>query len=355
MASTENTSSAPADTAENTATTENQNKPTNNNTENTAFQSETRTTPVRIAESQLEATHSDLPPLSNIPTLSSDSSATASPTGSGVNNRPPQRRGIGRSSAFSTVASQPAIGAVDDPADTEESLSGEFANGYGTANKTPAPAVNNAPGNQNQPREFIPPISQRTVKAEMDPEPERRNREEKRQIRSPRTDDRNRRQQQPRQNESHEGYFNPRNEDRVSSWSPSDSPSSKPRSPRPFNIEAPDIPKQVKDNLWTKIKGFFTDLLNGKSNGQPANKSGTAKSATGKHTADNGNDTGSRDGHYQGRGGRNKRGGDFRHGNRNTGGNPQNYNRDGRHRPHSHGGNNRPRRANGTAPANSGS
>jgi hypothetical protein len=379
MASTENTATAPADTAESAPDAENKTSATTTTTNNTETPGtaetapvETRPTPVRIAESGFEATHSDLPPLSSIPSSAAENSAAAGPR----NERPAARRGLGRGGDGSAPATHPAIGVVDDPADLSESLSGQYANGYGGNGGDPArprrerenhrgrgdpspvaetPPAEDAP--TSGPREFIPPVSQKTVKAEMDPERERRNREEKRQFRPARAEYPRAeypraeypRAEHSRQQSRQDGeFFGQRYEDRAKEWTPGGNTANGKHQggARAFNIEAPDIPKQVEEGLWVRIKGFFANLFGSKNGGTTAPKPSGTHTGPDKHAGDGADGGRGRGGYRHGRG-RRGGGGDFRHSNRNSGGNPQNYNRDGRHRPHAHGGNNRPRREGG--------
>ncbi|MDR2863210.1 MAG: hypothetical protein LBV54_04960 [Puniceicoccales bacterium] len=362
MAYTENPATAPAgNEAEFTAQTGN----TGSGVEKTdAPASESPSGPassVRVSESALEATHADLPPLSNIPgttTVADNSCALGNPN----ENRPAARRGLGRSSGSGSDGSvgKPNIGVIEDPAAISESLSGQFANGYNNNNNsshsarprrerrdTPAPESNSAPeaAEKSGPDEFVPPVSQRIYKAEMDPDRERQVREDKRRDRGDRSDrgdrgdrnDRGDRGDRDNRRERRE-FFGERPEDRAGEWTPGDRHSEPPTPAgggrHKLIIEPAKIPDEpVKESILTRIKRFFANLFSGKDDSSLPPVEEKRRSHDDKFR-------GGRGGYRRGGRGRGQGGGEFRSGgNYKSGGNSQSFNRDGHHRPHSRGGN----------------
>ncbi len=276
----------------------------------------------RLAESQLEAAHAELPPLSSIPNgiVAEGEEATG---GNGLEEnsvRPNARRGLRRGHAGRAGSSteSPAIGAVENPADISENLSGKYANGYegrpARREFVPMEAAEEKPAasESSGPKEFVPPVSRDVYKAEMNPDRERQAREERRRSRPPR-------EERAPQKE----FFGERREDRPGEWSPQ----GRRNAHQKLEIAPPEIPEQQEETLLGKIKKFFSGLFGGKPEETPKKQRG--------YSGDKRDFP--RDSNRRRRGGRGRRGGEFRQdrGDRN----PRNPNRDGRNRPPSRGGN----------------
>ncbi|MDR2513461.1 MAG: hypothetical protein LBD01_06685 [Puniceicoccales bacterium] len=310
-----------------------------------ATRREDKTPHPSLAESALEASHADLPPLSNIIASASENTAPQA-----ENRSSTPRRGIGRSTAASNSANnatRPSIGVVQSPETVTENLSGQFANGYSDQPEHAQRKRPQRPQQQEQhPQQtstearppatnvFVPPISQKTYKAEMDPEQERRRREGKRNSREAGNS-------REGGNAREAGNAPTRRANQTIDWSPGEN---KPNAntyknnqlrPQKFTVDPPSIPEMQKDNLWTRLKEFFTNLFRGKSEEQPSTPNDDGKKDKYHHFGKGQGGSGYWQKH---RGNRKNR---YRHGNRSPGGNPQNYNRDARHRPHAHGGENR--------------
>lgn len=315
--------------------------------------------PVRLAESQLEATHADLPPLSNIP--GATSGTTGSGDASGAHEaRPATRRGLGRGGAAgASSAARADIGVVEDPAAISETLSGQFANGYSErperaerqerprrerarfdAPSAPAEGAAETPPADGPatPSEFVPPVSEKIYKAEMDPERERKFREDRRRDRPERggrRDDRNAR----------DDRFS--RDDRPRDWAPREggqgdgtAPPARVGGRQKLIIEPVKIPEQEpEEGLFSRIKSFFAKLFGG---GSDASETSAPKGGDGNRRP--------RDDNYRGRNGGHRRGGhgrhnndrsrgDFRHDNSRFGGSSQGgYGRDRDRNRHSQGG-----------------
>lgn len=311
--------------------------------------------PARLADSQLEAAHAELPPLSRVSDGNSVEATAARDTGSIPSTRPSARRGLKRGTAANgkTAAAQPDIGAVDDTAAISENLSGQYANGYGNRPERPArperserpersvrperfarparPENDTAPVSDSAsqpaetgPREFIPPVSQETYKAEMNPERERQAREDKRRERRERDGDRPDRQ-------NRREYFGERREDKPAEWNP---PRNGGNPRQKLIIEPAKIPEQPDESLLGRIKRFFSGLFGSDESA----KNPPRKNTSGNNREDrNGNRRGGRGRH------RDRSRGEFRNGSRGDR-SQQNPNRDGRQRPYTRGGYNRPSR-----------
>ena len=296
-------------------------------------QTETKTPRASLAQSALEASHADLPPLSNI----TDSTASNSSENLALHaeKHPLPKRGIGRgTSSAAANASLPSIGVVQSLETATENLSGQFANGYNGKPEHTQPRSPQLPQQQEQhpqqtraeakpfaPSEFVPPISQKTYKAEMNPEHERRKRERK-------------------SNVQEAGNNAPaRRHNQSAEWSPGENKNgnnaahNQPR-PQKFTVDPPTIPEMQKDSLWTRFKEFVSNLFRSEPT-EPAPDSDSKKNKHNHYSSGKGQGG---DGHWHKyRGNRKNR---YRHGNRGPGGTPQSFNRDGRHRPHAHGGEN---------------
>ena len=312
----------------------------------------------RIAESSFEAAHAELPPLSAI---GGDAPVTASETSTtpvGV------RRGRGRGAPAGKFGApgQPAkvaFGEVENPADMTESLSGKHVQGYpeqperaerparpareerkpreaAPACSEPACACSEEAPAATGPKEFVPPVSEGTFKAELNPEAERKAREERRQQqanREPRADRPRRDEGRPQQGnreprpERPQGEQQPRRDGEPRREQRRDEPRNRPGR---LTIEAPKIPEQEPTTLFGKIKRAIGNLFRAK---EPK----TVEIA--KPESKGGRD--SRDwqpGRREERRGHGERR-EFRHGN--SGHGSKDPSRDGRHRPHQRGGNHR--------------
>lgn len=290
----------------------------------------TENTPVRppaqrLAESQLEAAHAELPPLSSISSGVAGEGEVAEEDGPKDPVRSGARRGLRRGASSrggNASAAAPSIGAVEDPADIAENLSGRFANGYGErpARQKPESSVEGVQSENvsaegeisSAPKEFVPPVSKEVYKAEMNPDRERQVREERRRSRPEREG------KQPAKKE----FFGERREDKAGEWTPQ----GKRNAHQKLVIESPKIPEQKEETLLNKIKKFFSSLFGGKpeESSKKRNHSGERKDY--------------QRGGRRRRGGRGRREGEFRQGNRNER-NPRNPNREGRNRPYARGGN----------------
>ncbi|MDR1818171.1 MAG: hypothetical protein LBR07_08430 [Puniceicoccales bacterium] len=320
----------------------------------------------RLAESALESALADLPPLSTLPATGANGSDAQG--GNGEQTAPAMtRRGLGRgASGGADKKDHPNIGVIENPAEISETLSGKFVNGYedaprrdrtsgneavslGATNTSGDTSGDTSGGNSGAP-EFQPPVSTETHKAELDPERTRRDREERRGRRGGRGRGGRDRERDGRA-EAREPFFGERREDQPAEWSPGDSSKNNgekrrqnapatPSGPRRFTVEPPEIPPPDKeDSLWTKIKEFIANIFGGKRSGKPRFSREGANTGGGRDGHGNNRDGRNFDGNGgdRRRGGRGRRGGRFRHGNSGGGGNPQNPNRDARHRPHGHG------------------
>lgn len=276
----------------------------------------------RLAESQLEAAHAELPPLSSISNgVAADGEQDGGNGPEDNGTRPNTRRGLRRGQSGRSGknnAEAPAIGAVENPAEISENLSGKYANGYegrpARREFVPSPVAEeprSTAAETSAPKEFVPPVSKDVYKAEMNPDRERQAREERRRSRPPREG-----------KTSQKEFFGERREDRPGEWSPQGR-----RNPhQKLEIAPPEIPEQKEDGLLEKIKKFFSGLFAGKPEEVKKKRdySGDKKDFQ-------------RGGNRRRRGGRGRRGGEFRQdrGERN----PRNPNREGRNRPHARGGN----------------
>ncbi|MDR2982539.1 MAG: hypothetical protein LBV12_09880 [Puniceicoccales bacterium] len=348
----------------------------------------------RLAESSLETSHAELPPLSTIPAGNEVAEEVPGPSEpAGI--RSTSRRGLGRSGAGKAgagSAARPAIGVVEDTNAISESLSGQYVQGYGEQQPRQSKRVGGEPISQpaqeepasktdsasdtSAPREFVPPVSKGTYKAEMNPDRERQAREDKRRERQndrsvgdnrgpaerPARGERQesfgeRRERQadrnvggnrgpierPARGERQE-FFGERRESQKQDWSPGGRPESREpkesKDSRPHKdgarqklvIEPAKIPVQAEETFFSKIKRFFGSLF-GISEPEIKKEPSKGNGQRGRNYSDRDGQRGGRDRY------RDRQHGNFRHGNRNRSGNPQSYNRDGRHRPHSRGGN----------------
>lgn len=365
----------------------------------------------RISESSFEAAHADLPPLS---TLGGDTPAVASESATTAGNGP--RRGRGRDRGASAgkfgASGQPAkvaFGVVENPADLTENLSGKHVAGYGdqppreerprreerrpretapaAAEVNPAEAAaaagwketssEAAPAaeavvSETGPKEFVPPVSEGTFKADLNPETERKAREERRQQRDerprgdrppaqggefrgeprPRGEGRHQgEQRQPRGDRPHDGERRPRPEGDRRHERGEGRPQGErrndhgngPRGNRPgrLTIDVPKIPVQEPTSVFGKIKRFIAEKFWGVPATEEISFTSVSKPMT-PHSREWQFNRGQQ--RRDGRPGDNRSGGhgqrrEFRHGNGGQGArNPAN---DGRHRPHPRGGNHR--------------
>ncbi len=299
--------------------------------ENTSAQTEAQpsasepVTRPRLSESQFESEHAELPPLSSIPAAGAAIENTAETADAPAESRTQARRGIGRSNGSRNGKNQPqsSCGVVENPGEITENLSGKFAGGYGDRpenrerrrdRETPAATTETA---ETGPNEFVPPVSQGSFKAEMNPERERQAREEKRRDRQPfgKTDSAGNRERR----------------EQGRDWTPTQRNDGKPgeRNPRQkLLIEPAKMPVQPSESLFEKIKKFFGNLFG---------MTGKTKAKTGdKKFGERDDKRGERGrGQYRDQRGHGRgRGGEFRHGNR---GGKQNFSRGESHRrPHSH-------------------
>lgn len=302
-------------------------EPAGNLPENTSAETPSRTTPpngipsARLTESPLETTHADLPPLSDVSNSSVATELGSEITGSSA-RRPMPRRGIARGSSSSAgTAAKPSIGVVEDPAAINETLTGRFVNGYTPPARTaPPPSDRDAPA--ARPDEFVPPVSQRVQRTESAPGARNKN------------TGRNRNRNERREDR-------PRGETPAGAASASQDPTTLIRSGngrQKLIIEPAKIPEQPKESFFSTLKNFFKNLF-----GSPATPPSPKKDDGDNSRRERDNNRNANNGYRNGgaRRHRGRQGGNFRHNNRH-GGNPPSYNRDNRHRPHPHGGNNRP-------------
>jgi len=233
-------------------------------------------TPVRLVDSPLEIAHAELPPLSNIPSGNVTEIASASDT----SPKTSVRHGLHRNAVASkkTTAAAPEIGIVENPVEITENLSGKFANGYGEKTEQvkseqvekngtvqrerryrltePSPSETAESGTSESPREFIPPVSQKTYTAEVSPERARERQQNRENLRTAR----NEKSSQKRE------FFGERREDKAADWTPKHGSRTK------LTVEIPKIPEQKTESLWDKIKNFFAGLLGKKNAKVSANK-----------------------------------------------------------------------------------
>ena len=174
-----------------------------------------------LRDAKLESSHAELPPMSII---GGDSAPAAKP---GEIPKPKQfgRKGIPQGMPKTIETGNSPIGAVSNPADLTEKLSGQHVSGYaGDASRAPR-----APREPRPEGEF-----RREDRGPREPRPEREFRREDRGPREPRP----------------EGEF--RREDRG------------PREPRPerarLHIEPVVIPLEPPRSLWGSVKRFFATL-----------------------------------------------------------------------------------------------
>lgn len=309
----------------------------------------------RIAESAFEAAHAELPPLS---TIGGEAPVTASETSTtpvGVRRGRGRGAPAGKSGASAGQPAKVAFGEVENPADMTETLTGKHVNGYPERAEHPerpareerkpreaAPACSEpectcapeAPA--AGPKEFVPPVSEGTFKAELNPEAERKAREERRQQqgpREPRPDRPLRGEGRPQQGareprpDRPQGEQQPRREGEPRREQRRDEQRNRPGR---LTIEAPKIPEQEPTTLFGKIKRAIGNIFRTKEPktveiAKPENK-------------------GNRDSRDWQPGRREERRGhgerrEFRHGN--SGHGSRDASRDGRHRPHQRGGNHR--------------
>ncbi len=359
MSETENRESAPAPEGEPIA-------PTSIPSDAAANKPAPATSAPRIAESAFEAAHAELPPLSAIGGEAPVTASETSTTPAGV------RRGRGRGAPagkFAPAGGQPAkvaFGEVENPADMTESLSGKHAQGYpaerterparpereerkpreaapapaaetGCCSEGPCACTGEAPAAPAGPKEFVPPVSEGTFKAELNPEAERKAREERRQQqqgnREPRQErrrDDDRRQQgnrEPRQ-DNRQGEQQQRRDGEPRQERRRDEQRNRPGR---LTIEAPKIPEQEPTTLFGKIKRAIGKLFSAKE-----------PETVELPKSENKGNRDSRDwqpGRREERHGHGDRRREFRHGN--SGHGAKDPSRDGRHRPHQRGGNHR--------------
>lgn len=285
----------------------------------------------RIADSTFEAAHAELPPLSAI----GGDSAAPETTESGAAAPSGARRGRGRGAPAGKFGAPGAtqkspIGAVENPSDMTESLSGKHIAGYGDAKPAEAPAEPK-PERTAGPKEFVPPVSEGVFKAELNPEAERRAREERRRQRTEQRPQ-GEQPQQPRAERQGDGPRPPREDRRQGGENREQGRRDERRPDRPkpgrLTIEAPKIPVTQELSLFGKVKRAIARLF-----GVPARDEVKYESTSKKPTPH------SRDWKPTGQNDERRGKGDFRHGNHRGGDNRGNPNRDGRHRPHQRGGN----------------
>ncbi|MDR2429505.1 MAG: hypothetical protein LBD14_01150 [Puniceicoccales bacterium] len=273
----------------------------------------------RLAEAPLETTHAALPPLSDISNTSVATELGSEITGSSP-RRPLPRRGLARGSNTNAgTAAKPSIGVVEDPTASNETITGRFVNGY---TPPPAPAGRrDAPA--ASPDEFVAPVSPRVQRTEAAPGAHNKNTGRHR-ARNERREER------------------PRGEAPAGTAPTPQDPTTLIRSGngrQKLIIEPAKIPEQPKESFFSTLKNFFKKLLGGPAAPAAPKKNdgdNSRRERDNNHNANNGYRNGGPRRH------RGRHGGNFRHNNNRHGGTPPSYNRDNRHRPHSHGGNNRP-------------
>ncbi|MDR0535098.1 MAG: hypothetical protein LBG65_01885 [Puniceicoccales bacterium] len=307
----------------------------------------------RIAESPFEASHADLPPLSTIPGAAPAVSAAVSKDG----DDKPARRGIARggNGGAGSLGARPAIGVVENLIEIHENLSGKFANGYdenrrGVAVDLATPETSAEKPNAGGVVDFVPPAARKPFRAEVDPERSRGNPDERRQERFGRRERFERNRACARDTASETALAQKGGEWEVRGRSEKEADAgADPAKPAAFvrqggqaaktgqraKIYLPptEIPVQQEESIWKRLKNWLTDLF---AAGKPEDK-GRCSSNEDCRRRDTPRDwkDGGRDSRDNGR---------FRRGNQRSHGAPRSFNRDNRHHPHSHGGNNRPRR-----------
>lgn len=178
-----------------------------------------------LRDAKLESAHAELPPMS---VIGGDSTTAAKP---GEIAKPRQfgRRGVPQGMPAPAAGGTPSIGAVSNPSDLTEKLSGQHAGGYAGG----APAVGE-PRPRREDREPRPP---------REPRPEG---EFRREDRGPRTERGPRPEREPRQDAER------RRDDRG------------PREPRPerarIHIEPVVIPLEPPRSIWGSVKRLLATL-----------------------------------------------------------------------------------------------
>jgi len=213
----------------------------------------TRAPAASLRDAKLESSHAELPPMSII---GGDSAPAAKP---GEIPKPKQfgRKGIPQGMPKTTETGNSPIGAVSNPADLTEKLSGQHVGGYGgDAPRTPrAPREPRPEGEFRRedrgPREPRPEGDfRREDRGPREPRPEGEFRREDRGPREPRPEGEFRREDRGPREPRPEGDF--RREDRG------------PREPRPerarLHIEPVVIPLEPPSSLWGSVKRFFANL-----------------------------------------------------------------------------------------------
>lgn len=323
----------------------------------------------RIAESAFEATHADLPPLSAIGGGDAPATTGAADTSAPAGPRRGRGRGAPAGKSANGQTAKVAFGVVENPADLTESLSGKHVAGYGDAAPAERPRREDRPRREERPRteapapsaegvaatpesgpkEFVPPVSQGTFKAELNPEAEQKAREERRQRddRGPRENrgergPRNDRPQGERRenrdgNRENRGERGPRNDRPQGERRENRENRGERNRPGRLTIEAPKIPVQEPTSLFGKIKRWVAETILGVPPGDEIEFNRVSKPRT-PHSKDWEFNRGGRNPNNGGRRDFGRGNGGNGNGNRNGGGD-RNPNRDGRHRPHARGGN----------------